>query len=174
LKEECFEVVDKKGNIIGKASRKECHRDPNLIHRVAHVLVFNSKKELFLQKRSKKKDIQPGRWDTSVGGHLNIGETFEEAAYREMHEELGIKEVELVYMYNYIHQNELESEMVWTYKVIYDGKIKVDQEEIEDGKFWGKDEIRLFLEKEIFTPNFEEEYQRYLKWSKTGGLGTLI
>ncbi|MDI6786218.1 MAG: NUDIX domain-containing protein [bacterium] len=165
MEKENFEIVDKKGNVIGMASRKECHNNPGIIHRVAHVLVFNSQNELYLQKRSKTKDIQPGKWDTSVGGHLNPGESFEIAAYREMKEELGIKEIRLIYMYNYIHRSECESEMVYTYKTVYDGEIVINREEIEEGKFWDKKEIDFFLKKDVFTPNFEEEYQMYLEWS---------
>ena len=81
---EKLEIVDNDGNVIGLAERSELHRNPGLIHRVVHVLVFNNSGELLLQKRSLKKDIAPGKWDTSVGGHVNPGEDVFAAARREM------------------------------------------------------------------------------------------
>ncbi len=159
---EYFEIVDINGNVIGQASREECHCNPTLLHRVSHVFVFNSINQLYLQKRSIHKDIQPGKWDTSVGGHLNPGETHEQAACRELAEELGITGVLPVHLYDYIWYSERESELVRTFKVIYDGMIKFDKKEIDEGRFWTLEEIRLVIPTNILTPNFVEEYNRYL------------
>lgn len=90
MSKEYLDIIDESGRIIGQATRAECHTNSSLAHRTVHVLVFNSRGELFLQKRSINKDIQPGKWDTSVGGHLNLGETFHQAVQREIKEELGI------------------------------------------------------------------------------------
>jgi len=163
---ELFDIVNDKGNVIGRASRQECHRRPGLLHRVAHIFVFNSEGELYLQKRSQDKDIQPGKWDTSVGGHLAPGENFEEGAYRELEEELNIKGVGLVHLYDYIWESERESELVRTYKVLYDGPISLDPLEIEDGRFFTLPEIESKLGTGLFTPNFEQEYRRYNKRGK--------
>ena len=81
---ELFEIVDDNDLVIGTAPRRECHGNPALVHRAAHVLVFNRAGQLLLQKRSASKDIQPGKWDTSVGGHLDPGENYLTAAVREM------------------------------------------------------------------------------------------
>lgn len=160
MMEEYFEIIDESGNVIGQASRKECHNNSFLLHRVSHILVFNSRNELYLQKRAIIKDIQPGKWDTSVGGHLLPGETYEIAAYRELQEELGIVNVEIVHLYDYIWQSKQEKEMVRTFKAIYDGLIVFNPEEIETGRFWSFDKIEVNLKKDIFTPNLVEEYQR--------------
>ena len=88
--EEIFPVVDAAGNVVGKATRGECHGGSMLLHPVVHLHVFNSRGELYLQKRPAWKDIQPGRWDTAVGGHVDYGETIAEALRREVREELGI------------------------------------------------------------------------------------
>jgi len=166
--EEELEIVDEAGHVIGRALRSECHGNPALIHRTAHILVFNTKGELFLQKRSEKKDIQPGKWDTSVGGHLDVGETYEEAALREMAEELGIRDAPLTPLYEYSMRNKLESENVRTYLCTYDGPIAPDPKEISEARFWTLDEIEHGLGSGIFTPNFEEEFGRYKAWrSKT-------
>ena len=163
MKDEYFDVIDESGKIIGKAKRSECHSDRSLAHRTVHVLVFNSRGELFLQKRSLDKDIQPGKWDTSIGGHLNLGETFDQAVRREMKEELGI-EAPVEHIYDYWMCSEVETEYVRTYICTYDGAMEFDPNEIDDGRFWSRTEIEEEMGTGTFTPNFEEEYQKYLEW----------
>jgi len=163
---EFFEIVDDKGKIIGTAPRNVCHGDPSLVHRAAHVLVFNSAGKLLLQLRSNDKDIQPGKWDTSVGGHLAVGEGYEEAALREMEEELGITGVELRYLYDYPLRNAVESENLRSFYAVYDGVVKHQPEEIDDVRWWDIKDVRASLGSGIFTPNFEEEFALYEKWNE--------
>ena len=73
-KNEIFPIVDEAGRVIGQASRGHCHDGSKLLHPVVHLHVFNTKGELFLQRRPDWKDIQPGRWDTACGGHVDFGE----------------------------------------------------------------------------------------------------
>ena len=87
---ERFPIVDEEGKVIGAATRGECHNGSRLLHPVVHLHVFNSRGEVYLQKRPEWKDIQPGKWDTAVGGHIDEGETPEQALTREVGEELGI------------------------------------------------------------------------------------
>ena len=70
-KDEWFPVVDATGLVLGKATRRECHNGSKKLHPVIHLHVFNEAGDLYLQKRSETKDIQPGKWDTAVGGHVD-------------------------------------------------------------------------------------------------------
>lgn len=161
---ELFEIVDGNGNVIGTAPRNKCHGEPSLVHRAAHVLVFNTDGRLLLQLRSKDKDIQPGKWDTSVGGHLGVGETYEVAAAREMEEELGIKGAKLQYLYDYPLRNAIESENIRSFYIVYDGAVKHQPEEIDEVRWWDIRDVHNSLGSGIFTPNFEEEFGLYEKW----------
>ena len=133
---EIFPVVDTDGRVMGKASRRECHNGSKILHPVVHLQLFNSRGDLYLQKRALHKDIQPGKWDTAVGGHIDYGESVENALRREAREELRF--------------------------TIYDGNIIPDNDEVECGRFWSIREIEASLNKDIFTPNFENEYQSIL------------
>ena len=157
--EELFPLVDEEGNIIGAATRGECHDGSKKLHPVIHLHVFNSKGELYLQKRPEWKDIQPSKWDTSVGGHVDLGESVEIALKREAQEELGINDFKPEILAHYIFESERERELVFAHKTIYDGVIN-PSEELDGGRFWSIDEIKEHLGKGVFTPNFESELQR--------------
>lgn len=164
--EEKIEVVNDSGDVIAVALRSEVHGNPSLLHRVVHVLVINNKGELLLQKRSVNKDVAPGRWDTSVGGHVAVGEELLDSAKREMEEELGLALHEPEYLYSYIHTNTYESELVTTYRCIYDGNIAVpfNRDEIDEVRFWSFSEIKEAMGAEILSGNFEAEFLTYLKY----------
>lgn len=157
--DELFDIVSEDDKVIGQAPRSLCHGDPTLIHRVVHVLVFNPDGELLLQKRSPTKDIQPGKWDTSVGGHLERGESYLSAAHREMAEEIGLLDQALTFLYHSKIRNRIESENVATYLTVTDQSIRSNPDEISSVRFWRCAEIENSLGLEIFTPNFEDEWR---------------
>ncbi len=158
--EEWFPIVNIEGKIIGKAPRSICHNGKSLfLHPVVHLHLFNSAGELFLQKRALSKDIQPGKWDTSVGGHIEIGETVEKALVREAREELGIEDFNYQFRKSYIWESSKERELVNSFSTISDIKPVFNRNEIDDGKFWSVRDIKMSLGKNIFTPNFEHEFQ---------------
>ncbi|MFN3480108.1 MAG: NUDIX hydrolase [Thermodesulfovibrionales bacterium] len=160
--DEYLEIINEKGEIIGLALRSEVHGNPLLMHRVVHVLVFNDKGEILLQKRSNNKDVAPGKWDTSVGGHVNPGEDIISSAIREMNEELGILRDDLKYLYSYVHTNPYETEHVTTFGVVHDGGVTFNREEIEEVRFWSIEEIKKCLGTGILSDNFEQEIDIYL------------
>ena len=158
-KEEMFPIVDEQGNIVGVATRGECHDGSKKLHPVVHLHVFNSKGELYLQKRPEWKDIQHGKGDPSVGGHVDLGESVEMALHREVKEELGITDFTPELLTNYVFESTREKELVFSHKTVYDGPI-TPSEELAGGRFWTLDEIRANMGKDIFTPNFENEFRK--------------
>jgi len=160
VSQEWFDLVDLEGNPVGRALRSDCHGNPELLHQAVHVLVKNAKGELFLQKRSLEKDVQPGKWDMSVGGHVDAGEEPDAAALRELREELGVTGPLPEYHYHYIWESEIEREYIRTYSVESEGPFALQPEEIDEGRFWTREEIEGSLGQGIFTPNFEFEWPR--------------
>lgn len=156
--EEYFPLVDESGNVVGKAARSICHDGCKLLHPVVHLHVFNGRGELFLQKRSEYKDIQPGKWDTSVGGHVDYGEEVMDALVREAGEELGIRDFTPVFLRKYIFESEIEKELVYSYHTLYDGEFRLNASEISEGRFWALSEIKENIGSGVFTPNFESEF----------------
>ena len=168
---EWFDILDETGAVIGRATREECHRGDFLLHPVVHVLVFNSAGMLLLQKRSESKDIQPGRWDTSVGGHLHSGETVNEALHREAAEELGIQGPAFEHLYTYIMESDRERERVTTFRCTWDLPFRFQEEEIDETRFFTSGEIESLLGSGFFTPNFEDEWRRFQKFTGKGAGG---
>lgn len=157
--EEMFPVVDEQGNILGAATRGECHGGSRLLHPVVHLHVFNSQGDLYLQRRPLWKDIQPGRWDTAVGGHVDLGESVDMALRREAREELGLEGFVPEPLDTYVFESARERELVYTFRTTWDGPV-CPSDELDGGCFWTPDEIRQQLGKGVFTPNFESELRR--------------
>lgn len=169
--DELLDIVDENGNITGQETRGECYKK-GLLHKASHVLIKNSKGEIYLQKRSENKKILPGYWDISASDHVIVGETFKQAAKRGLKEELGI-ETGLTIIRDAHHQtsrNELkgeillENELVTLSEGVYDGEINFDKEEISEGRFFTVDEINQAINDGSlkFTDWFLDEW-KFLK-----------
>jgi isopentenyl-diphosphate delta-isomerase type 1 len=156
---EWFDVLDENGNVVGKATRAQCHNGSKFLHPVVHVHVFNSEGKLLLQKRKLTKDIQPGKWDTSVGGHIQSGEALEDAIKREVLEEIGISiDLErLRPLGRYVFESEIERELVYSYAYTYDGPFRIQEEEIDEVRFLSMAEIDVMISAGETTPNFNQE-----------------
>lgn len=146
--------------VVGRATRGKCHADRSLIHAVARIHVWDAAGRLLLQLRSASKDIQPGKWDMAVGGHLLPGEAAEAAARREMREELGVEAKTLVFLHRFLMRSPVETEWVSTYSTAHSGSFQPDPEEIADLRFWTFAEIEAALGTGLFSPALEDEYRR--------------
>ena len=132
---EILDVVDENDNVIAQKTRGEIHAE-GLMHRAVHILVFNSKNELFLQKRSMSKDEQPGKWDSSAAGHVDSGEAYLDCARREITEELGIvAEQPLEVLFKLPASVLTGNEHCMVYRYIFDGPMVLQVEEIDDGRW---------------------------------------
>jgi isopentenyldiphosphate isomerase len=153
-----FQLVDRAGRPVGAASRSLCHGTPALLHLVVHLHVLDRSGRLYLQRRSLSKDTNPGRWDTSVGGHVMAGEPVEEALRREAREELGIDAAEARPLYSYLFSGSFESEYARCFSLLHEGPFDPDPAEIIEGRFFAMVEIDRWLGSGLLTPMFEHEY----------------
>ena len=152
---EIYNIVDKNDCIIGQATRRHIHQK-KLLHRSAHILVFNSQKKLYLQKRALCKDESPGLWDTSSAGHVNAGETYDECAHRELFEELRIKAILLPFI-KIPACEETHWEHIQVYSCTTDDLILINSEEISEGIFFDLPDIqkKISMNPTQFTPSFK-------------------
>lgn len=157
-KAELFPIVDAEGNTIGCATRGECHDGSKLLHPVVHLHLLNSAGDIYLQQRPLWKEIQPGKWDTAVGGHVDYGESVADALLREVREEIGITDFTPVFLMCYQFESERERELVYVYKCVYEGEVK-PSDELDGGRFWAISEVEHAIGKGVLTPNFEQEFR---------------
>ncbi len=160
---EWLPLVNTEGRIIGKGPRHNCHKGMKILHPVVHLHILNEGNELFLQKRAADKLVQPGKWDTAVGGHVSFGDSIREALIRETEEELGVKINGAEFMCKYPWETALEQELVYMFRLqinTRDSRIKINKQELEDGRFWTQNELIENIGKEIFTPNLEYELKK--------------
>jgi isopentenyl-diphosphate delta-isomerase type 1 len=163
MPDEFFDIVDDLDQIIGRESRSEVHRR-GLKHRAVHVLLFNSRGELFLQKRSQKKDTFPGAWDSSASGHLCCGEDYDQCALRELEEEIGLKpENAPERLFKIDACAETGQEHVWVYRCVSDRPLTLNLEEIERGDWFTPAGISKWISEKPneFASAFPKIWQRY-------------
>src|SRR5262252_6710780 len=145
MSEEIFDVVNELDEVIGRRPRSEVHR-LGLRHRAVHVLVFNARGEVFLQKRSVSKDRQPGAWDSSASGHLDTGEEYDACAVRELREEIGLRlERAPQRLFKVEARAETGQEFVWAYCCEAEGPFTLDPVEIETGGWFAPEQVTKWM-----------------------------
>ena len=160
---EYFPIVEPNGLVIGRSTREYCHGGAKPLHPVIHVHIIDRFSRLYMQKRSMKKDIQPGKWDTAVGGHVAYGESIVEAVYREAYEELRLIEFNPIHIETYQFESSVEKEMVNIFAAVGSYELTPDLDEVDEGRWWPVEEIDANIGKGVFTPNFESEFQMIRK-----------
>ena len=155
---EWFPIVDSTGLVIGRSSRQYCHSGSKPLHPVVHIHIIDRMSRIYLQKRSMRKDIQPGKWDTAVGGHVSYGEMIFEAVHREAEEELRCTEYNPIHLMTYEFESPVEREMVNVFAAVGSFDLYPDLDEVDEGRWWNLEDIDAAIGKDIFTPNFESEF----------------
>jgi 8-oxo-dGTP pyrophosphatase MutT (NUDIX family) len=150
--EEIVTIVNRQ-NVVIDAQPRSIMRCRNLIHRASYVILFNDAGELFLQKRSRSKDVYPGYWDIAAGGVVLAGESYLQAAVRELDEELGISGVRLEHRLDHFYED--SDNMVWgrIFSCIHNGPFTLQQEEIDEGRFLDIPSIRRLNKTEPVIPD---------------------
>jgi isopentenyldiphosphate isomerase len=145
MSEEIFDVVNERDEVVGRNTRREVHR-LGLKHRAVHVLVFNGRGEVFLQKRSMTKDTFPGAWDSSASGHLDAGEDYDACAVRELREEIGLLvERAPERLFKLDARVETGCEFVWVYRAEAEGPFVLHPEEIETGGWFAPGKVTQWM-----------------------------
>lgn len=155
MKEDIFDVVNERDEVIGQERRSIVHKK-GLRHRAVHILIFNEKGELFLQKRSMSKDVSPGCWDSSCCGHVDSGESYETAVWRELIEELGLKLSEadqkaIQLLFKVEAREETGQEFVHVYRLDHEGPFELHPEEIDEGRWFTISEVNRLVDEERET-----------------------
>ncbi|HEV7866318.1 MAG TPA: NUDIX domain-containing protein, partial [Chthoniobacteraceae bacterium] len=147
--------------VTGQLSRFEVHRQ-KLQHRAVHIFVFNSRGELFLQRRSKWKDVHPLRWDSSAAGHVNAGQTYDETAPREIEEELGVT-ADTTLLATISPSADTGWEFVRLYRAEHDGPFRLNPSELDSGGFFTTEQITRWTEArpQDFAGGFRECWRGY-------------
>ena len=168
MSEEIFDVVNERDEVIGQNTRREVHR-LGLKHRAVHVLVFNMRGEVFLQKRSMTKDTAAGLWDSSASGHLDSGEDYDACALRELREEIGlILPGPPPRLFRVGARAETGQEFCWVYRVESEGPFQLHPDEVESGGWFAPEKVaRWMVERpQDFASAFKLIWKEYFTTDK--------
>lgn len=161
--DEIFDVVNEHDAVIGQAPRREVHAR-GLWHRAVHILVFNARGEVFLQKRSMLKDTAKGKWDSSSSGHVDTGEDYDQTAVRELAEELGVLAAEAPErLFKIDACRETGWEFCWVYRCKHEGPFVLQPEEIETGAWFAPAAVTRWVAEKPgdFASAFRLVWERY-------------
>lgn len=158
---EYFDLVDEKDNIIKKIKETEQVQPSKL--RFINIIIIDENKKIIVPKRSGNRRIFPNCYDFSVGGHVNSGESYEQAAYRELEEELNIKNVKLIEIGYFNPYKDNVDTFSKLYLLRYNNKIEeYDKEGITEIFYMTIDEIKELIRKE--PKKFKSDYEKMIKY----------
>ncbi len=159
--EEEVDVVDLQDTVIARATRRAM-RSGKLRHRAVYILVFNSQGQLFVHQRTATKDVYPSHFDVAVGGVVGAGEQYEDAARREVEEELGIADPPLRSILPFQYVDEFNAVNGMIYSCLHDGPLRLQAEEIVAGEWLDLDQVIERTQHAPFCPDGIEALFRYL------------
>ncbi len=165
MSEEIFDIVNERDEVIGQRPRREVHQ-LGLWHRAVHILVFNARGEVFLQKRSMLKDTAKGKWDSSTSGHVDSGEDYDTSAVRELGEEIGLYvNTTPQRLFKIDACKETGWEFCWIYRCESEGPFVLHPEEIETGAWFAPETVTRWVQEKPmdFARAFVLIWKKYLQ-----------
>ncbi len=160
MQTEKVEVIDNNFNVLRVVPRSQAIKE-NLRHKIALIIVKNSKGQIYITQINRTKKTFPLKWATGAGGAVNVGETFDNAAKRELKEELGVA-VPIKFLFDFDYESDINTYKAKVYLAIYDGKISPNKKECETGKWVSKEELERYIEKELLCPGMTLFMQKFL------------
>ncbi|WP_263078900.1 NUDIX hydrolase YfcD [Endozoicomonas sp. Mp262] len=167
MSEEYVLLVDDHNQVVGTAPRGKM-RQEKLCHRAVYIFVFNGKGQLLVQERTLNKDIFPGYFDITAGGVVAQGESYNQAACRELEEELGIRKVELIpHFHFYFHSDDCR---VWgrVYSCCYDGSVVLQKDEVANVVLESPEDILENRFNRNYTPDSLVALERMIQTQQRG------
>lgn len=159
------DILDESNRVVGQATREEVIAKA-MLHKAAGVMVLNSKRQIYVHQRALRKKVFPGYWGFGAGGAVKSNERYEDAARRELKEELGIVGTEIEFLFDFNYRSEINNYNSRVYRCVYDREIKLNKDEFEEGKFINFDDLQEFIKTHKFCPDQIEFFKEYLKLIK--------
>jgi len=164
--EEFIDIINEKDKVIKKVTRKEIV-EKALLHRASRVIIINNNEEFLVQKRSKNKDLYPNHYDVGIGETVKSGESYEAAAIRGLKEELGITNISNIqlihsFLFKIKYNSKKHNSYYKVYELQYNGKLRLQQEEIQNVKFLTIENIKKDMRKKLFHPGGTMVFKKYL------------
>ena len=168
--DEWVDLIDHENRVIGR-ERRRVVRAQNLLHRGVGILCVNRSKKVYVHRRTDTKDVFPGMYDMFVGGVVASGETYEESAKREVAEELGVLGPEPDFLFKHLYEGEKNRSWIHVYRVVWDGPIVHQEEEIAWGAWLARSELEAWAEGHAIVPDGLEVFEHYLAWEQSAAGG---